>query len=273
MTPYDNLSPMWGGDKGALGHAAFSPIQSSANDEGGNFAYMGYGQSPMHGGISPAGYSPSSPAGYSPTSPFAVTSPAYSPTSPFAGAAAGGASPWVGRGGYGATSPAYSPTSPQYSPTSPQFSPTSPSFSPSSPTYSPASPAYGGAGAGNRASPYSPTSPAYSPTSPMGGITSPQYSPTSPRYSPTSPAFSPTSPSYSPTSPAPFQATSPRYSYVGYLLSTIIIKKLTCMIVPPVLNFLPRRLPTLLPVQLIHLQVPNIHLLVLPTGVFFPFFS
>ncbi|OXC69141.1 hypothetical protein AYX13_02431 [Cryptococcus neoformans] len=212
MTPYDNLSPMWGGDKGALGHAAFSPIQSSANDEGGNFAYMGYGQSPMHGGMSPAGYSPSSPAGYSPTSPFAVTSPAYSPTSPFAGAAAGGASPWVGRGGYGATSPAYSPTSPQYSPTSPQFSPTSPSFSPSSPTYSPASPAYGGAGAGNRASPYSPTSPAYSPTSPMGGITSPQYSPTSPRYSPTSPAFSPTSPSYSPTSPAPFQATSPRYS-------------------------------------------------------------
>lgn len=212
MTPYDNLSPMWGGDKGALGHAAFSPIQSSANDEGGNFAYMGYGQSPMHGGMSPAGYSPSSPAGYSPTSPFAVTSPAYSPTSPFAGAAAGAASPWVGRGGYGATSPAYSPTSPQYSPTSPQFSPTSPSFSPSSPTYSPASPAYGGAGVGNRASPYSPTSPAYSPTSPMGGITSPQYSPTSPRYSPTSPAFSPTSPSYSPTSPAPFQATSPRYS-------------------------------------------------------------
>ncbi|ADV22759.1 DNA-directed RNA polymerase II subunit RPB1 [Cryptococcus gattii Ru294] len=212
MTPYDNLSPMWGGDKGALGHAAFSPIQSSANDEGGNFAYMGYGQSPMHGGMSPAGYSPSSPAGYSPTSPFAVTSPAYSPTSPFAGAAAGSASPWVGRGGYGATSPAYSPTSPQYSPTSPQFSPTSPSFSPSSPTYSPASPAYGGAGVGNRASPYSPTSPAYSPTSPMGGITSPQYSPTSPRYSPTSPAFSPTSPSYSPTSPAPFQATSPRYS-------------------------------------------------------------
>ncbi|TYJ52234.1 hypothetical protein B9479_007165 [Cryptococcus floricola] len=208
MTPYDNLSPTWG-DKGILGGAAFSPIQSSTNDEAGNFAYMGYGQSPMHGGMSPAGYSPSSPAGYSPTSPFAVTSPGYSPTSPFAGA--GGASPWVGRGGYGATSPAYSPTSPQYSPTSPQFSPTSPSFSPTSPTYSPASPAYGGAG-GNKASPYSPTSPAYSPTSPMGGITSPQYSPTSPRYSPTSPAFSPTSPSYSPTSPAAFQATSPRYS-------------------------------------------------------------
>lgn len=41
------------------------------------------------------------------------------------------------------------------------------------------------------------------------------------------------------------------------------------MIVPPVLNFLPRRLPTLLPVQLIHLQVPNIHLLALPTGGFF----
>ncbi|OCF37907.1 DNA-directed RNA polymerase II subunit RPB1 [Kwoniella heveanensis BCC8398] len=220
MTPYDNFSPMWDGAKGNVGAAAFSPMQTSNNEEAGNFSYMGYGQSPMHGGMSPAGYSPSSPAGYSPTSPFAVTSPAYSPTSPFAGA--GSASPWVPRGGYGATSPAYSPTSPQYSPTSPQFSPASPSFSPSSPTYSPASPAYGGAGAGGagsrggmaRASPYSPASPAYSPTSPMGGIgaTSPQYSPASPRYSPASPAFSPTSPTYSPTSPAAFQATSPRYS-------------------------------------------------------------
>ncbi|KAK8854811.1 hypothetical protein IAR55_003550 [Kwoniella newhampshirensis] len=214
MTPYDNFSPMWNGDKVTVGAAAFSPMQTSTNDEGGNFAYMGYGQSPMHGGMSPGGYSPSSPAGYSPTSPFAVTSPAYSPASPFH--SGGAASPWVPRGGYGATSPVYSPTSPQYSPSSPQFSPSSPSFSPSSPTYSPASPAYGGsrAGAGSRASPYSPASPAYSPTSPMGGMgaTSPQYSPTSPRYSPASPAFSPTSPTYSPTSPAAFQATSPRYS-------------------------------------------------------------
>lgn len=38
------------------------------------------------------------------------------------------------------------------------------------------------------------------------------------------------------------------------------------MIVPPVLNSLPLRQPTLLPVQLIHLQAPNIHLLVPPTG-------
>mgnify|MGYP002718862558 CR=1 FL=1 len=211
-TPYANFSPNPYNVSGAIGAAAFSPIQTSNNDEGGNFGYMGYGQSPMHGGMSP-GYSPTSPAGYSPSSPFAVTSPAYSPTSPFQGA--GAASPYVGRGAYGATSPAYSPTSPQYSPSSPQFSPASPSFSPASPSYSPASPAYGGPGARgapSRASPYSPASPAYSPTSPLGGVTSPRYSPTSPRYSPASPAFSPASPAYSPTSPAAFQATSPRYS-------------------------------------------------------------
>lgn len=207
MTPYDSQSPMWNGGGGQLGAAAFSPLQTSNNEEGGGFAYMGYGTTPLHGGMSP-GYSPTSPAGYSPTSPFAVTSPAYSPTSPFQGA------------GIGITSPAYSPSSPQYSPTSPQFSPASPAFSPTSPSYSPASPAYGGGRA--RGGPqYSPASPAYSPTSPMGGITSPRYSPaspafspTSPRYSPASPAFSPTSPAYSPASPAPFQATSPKYSYV-----------------------------------------------------------
>ena len=209
MTPYDNYSPMWNGGAGQVGAAAFSPMQNSANEEGGGgFAYMGYGTTPLHGGMTP-GYSPTSPVGYSPTSPFAVTSPQYSPTSPFQGA-----------GGYGATSPAYSPTSPQYSPSSPQFSPASPAFSPTSPSYSPASPAYGGAG-GRGGPQYSPASPAYSPTNPMGGITSPRYSPaspafspTSPRYSPASPAFSPTSPAYSPTSPAPFQATSPKYSYV-----------------------------------------------------------
>jgi len=212
MTPYDGLSPMWNGAGGDVGAAAFSPMQTSNNDEGGNFGYMAYGQSPMHGGMSPGGYSPTSPAGYSPTSPFAVTSPAYSPTSPFQ-SAAGSASPWVSKTGYGATSPAYSPTSPQYSPSSPQFSPASPSFSPASPNYSPASPAYGGAAArGNRASPnYSPASPAYSPTSPLAGVTSPRYSPTSPQYSPASPRYSPTSPQYSPASPA-FSPTSPRYS-------------------------------------------------------------
>jgi DNA-directed RNA polymerase II subunit RPB1 len=203
MTPYDSTSPQWAG-AGTLGAAAFSPLQSSNNEDGGGFAYQGYGTTPMHGGMSP-GYSPTSPAGYSPTSPFAVTSPGYSPTSPFQGA------------GMGATSPMYSPTSPQYSPTSPQFSPASPAFSPTSPSYSPASPAYGGAARGGPQ--YSPASPAYSPTSPMAGMTSPRYSPaspafspTSPRYSPASPAFSPTSPAYSPTSPAPFQATSPKYS-------------------------------------------------------------
>jgi len=223
MTPYDNFSPMWNRPGGAVGTAAFSPMQTSNNEEGGNFGYMGYGQSPMHGGMSPGGYSPSSPAGYSPSSPFAVTSPTYSPSSPFH--RAGAPSPWVPRGGYGATSPAYSPTSPQYAPSSPQFSPASPSFSPSSPTYSPTSPAYAGVGA--RTSPYSPASPAYSPTSPMGGVASPRYSPTSPRYSPASPAFSPTSPSYSPTSPAPFQATSPKYSCVLISLSSETILMMT----------------------------------------------
>ncbi|RXK41196.1 DNA-directed RNA polymerase II subunit RPB1 [Tremella mesenterica] len=224
MTPYDALSPMWNG-QGSVGAAAFSPMQTSNNEESGGFNYMGYGMSPMQGGLSPGGgggYSPSSPTGYSPTSPFAITSPTYSPSSPYQGNA-GSASPWIPRsstnGGLNITSPAYSPSSPQYSPTSPmyspaspRFSPSSPTFSPSSPNYSPASPAYGGGGGGlARNSPFSPASPAYSPTSPMG-ITSPRYSPTSPKYSPASPAFSPTSPVYSPTSPAPFQATSPRYS-------------------------------------------------------------
>jgi DNA-directed RNA polymerase II subunit RPB1 len=192
MTPYDNLSPMWNGG-GAVGAAAFSPMQSSNNDE----AYGGGYDTPL-GAASPYAPGKSPGAFFSPTSPFGMTSPAYNPTSP----AYGAASPWVGRGGGGA----YSPTSPTYSPTSPQFSPTSPTFSPSSPTYSPASPAY--AAGGRAASPgYSPASPAYSPTSPMAG-----YSPTSPQYSPASPAFSPTSPAYSPTSPQAFQATSPKYS-------------------------------------------------------------
>jgi DNA-directed RNA polymerase II subunit RPB1 len=195
MTPYDNLSPMWNGG-GAVGAAAFSPMQSSNNDEA--YAY-GYG-TPMQGAASPYGGGARSPGTfYSPTSPFQMgaTSPMYAPTSPFHG---GAASPWVSRGAAG-----YSPASPSYSPTSPQFSPTSPTFSPSSPTYSPASPAYAAGGATSPG--YSPASPAYSPTSPMAG-----YSPTSPQYSPASPAFSPTSPAYSPTSPQAFQATSPKYS-------------------------------------------------------------
>ena len=230
MTPYDSLSPVWAGNDG-IGAAAFSPIQTSNNDEGGGM-YMQYGQSPMYGGQSPGvAYSPMA-AGYSPTSPLAVSSPSYSATSPFRGA--GSASPWS-NGGYGATSPGYSPSSPMYSPaspaysggpgsnashspanfspasprfspTSPQYSPTSPQFSPASPRYSPTSPAY------SPASPaYSPTSPKYSPASPAYSPTSPAYSPTSPTYSPASPAYSPTSPTYSPTSPA-YSPTSPAYS-------------------------------------------------------------
>ncbi len=192
-TPYDTgaYSPYMG----KIQDAAFSPIGGSGGDD--TFAYdgLGYGQSPVGnlGARSPGGFSPSSPS-YSPTSPF-VTSPMHtSPTSPFAG----GASPWVTAGQYGATSPSYSPTSPaMYSPASPAFSPTSPSFSPTSPA--------GGFGA---------TSPSYSPTSPSFSPASPSYSPTSPNFAPTSPAYSPTSPQMSPTSPGRggYGATSPSYS-------------------------------------------------------------
>jgi DNA-directed RNA polymerase II subunit RPB1 len=110
MTPYDSNSPVWTQDyKGEA--AAFSPLASNGSEEASNYAYLGYGQSPMGaGGMSPAppsGYSPSSPHMYSPTSPFVPTSPFGGATSPF-----GGTSPY-------ATSPFFdrrAPTSPTYSP-------------------------------------------------------------------------------------------------------------------------------------------------------------
>eukprot|EP00053_Salpingoeca_punica_P019143 m.191874 g.191874 ORF g.191874 m.191874 type:complete len:1734 (-) comp17576_c0_seq3:442-5643(-) len=198
-------------------------VESTPGYEGG----WGSGETPHHGGFSPAGpdssFSPGwSPAqspfsapspdssyatspGYSPTSPgYSPTSPGYSPTSPGYSPTSPGYSPTSP--GYSPTSPGYSPTSPSYSPTSPSYSPTSPSYSPTSPSYSPTSPSY------SPTSPsYSPTSPSYSPTSPSYSPTSPSYSPTSPSYSPTSPSYSPTSPSYSPTSPS-YSPTSPSYS-------------------------------------------------------------
>ncbi|KAF5310405.1 hypothetical protein D9758_018889 [Tetrapyrgos nigripes] len=238
MTPYDSSSPMYQPDGMFKGdQAAFSPLAVNGSEDGGNFPWLGYGQSPRGaGGQSPGGpgYSPSSPNAYSPTSPgFVPQSPFGGATSPYSG---GLTSPFYepGRGAtsptYSPTSPAFNPTSPGYSPTSPRYSPTSPSFSPTSPRYSPQSPSF------------SPTSPRYSPTSPSFSPASPRYSPSKcissiclglvltnfrcyfiiysfpstlvpviPKYSPTSPMASPSSPKYSPTSPA-YSPASPAYS-------------------------------------------------------------
>ena len=200
MTPYDSYSPA-PFDSKADHQAAFSPLHMNGTDEAQSFDWQAYPQSPMRtmsGGMSPAGYSPSSPGHYTPRSP---NMPATSPynigaRSPFATSPT---SPYYDYARSSAVSTAYSPASPSYSPTSPKYSPTSPGYSPTSPTYSPTSPKY------------SPTSPKYSPTTPHYSPTSPKYSPTSPRYSPTSPSYSPTSPRYSPTSPK-YSPTSPRYS-------------------------------------------------------------
>jgi DNA-directed RNA polymerase II subunit RPB1 len=220
MSPYDSLSPGWSEHSFKADAAAFSPLAVNSGEDPANFSFLGYGQSPRAGGMSPGGpgYSPSSPNVYSPTSPYVPQSPFGGATSPF------GTSPYVTSPFYsqgrGATSPTYSPTSPAlnltspgYSPTSPRYSPTSPSFSPTSPRYSPQSPSF------------SPTSPRYSPTSPSFSPASPRYSPTSPaqasptspvspsspRYSPTSPTYSPASPAYSPASPT-YSPTSPQWS-------------------------------------------------------------
>jgi len=220
MTPYDSVSPGWSEHSFKADAAAFSPLAVNSGEDPANFSFLGYGQSPRAGGMSPGGpgYSPSSPNVYSPTSPYVPQSPFGGATSPF-GTSPYVTSPFYGQG-RGATSPTYSPTSPAlnltspgYSPTSPRYSPTSPSFSPTSPRYSPQSPSF------------SPTSPRYSPTSPSFSPASPRYSPTSPaqasptspvspsspRYSPTSPTYSPASPAYSPASPT-YSPTSPQWS-------------------------------------------------------------
>jgi DNA-directed RNA polymerase II subunit RPB1 len=54
MTPYDGSSPMWNSMK--VGAAAFSPLAVSGNEDASQFDYLGFGQSPMHGGQSPGGY-------------------------------------------------------------------------------------------------------------------------------------------------------------------------------------------------------------------------
>ncbi|KAF8907622.1 hypothetical protein CPB84DRAFT_1813483 [Gymnopilus junonius] len=222
MTPYDTNSPMWqdGMFKGDAASASFSPLASNTGEDASSFQFLSYPQSPLPGGMSPAGYSPSSPNAYTPTSPsFVPQSPFGGATSPF------GTSPYATSPLYdrsrGATSPTYSPTSPAlnltspgYSPTSPRYSPTSPSFSPTSPRYSPQSPSF------SPTSPrYSPTSPSFSPASPRSPAhmspSSPKYSPTSPMASPASPKYSPTSPGYSPTSPAPWSPSSPAHNQNG----------------------------------------------------------
>ena len=170
MTPYDSNSPGWDQHAFKADSAAFSPLAVNSGEDPANFSFLGYGQSPRPGGMSPGGpgYSPSSPNVYSPTSPYVPQSPFGGATSPF-GTSPYATSPFYDRGGRGG------PTSPTYSPTSPALNLTSPGYSPTSPRYSPTSPSF------------SPTSPRYSPQSPS-------FSPTSPRYSPTSPSFSPASP-------------------------------------------------------------------------------
>lgn len=170
MTPYDSNSPGWDQHTFKADSAAFSPLAVNSGEDPANFSFLGYGQSPRPGGMSPGGpgYSPSSPNVYSPTSPYVPQSPFGGATSPF-GTSPYATSPFYDRGGKGG------PTSPTYSPTSPALNLTSPGYSPTSPRYSPTSPSF------------SPTSPRYSPQSPS-------FSPTSPRYSPTSPSFSPASP-------------------------------------------------------------------------------
>ena len=170
MTPYDSNSPGWDQHTFKADSAAFSPLAVNSGEDPANFSFLGYGQSPRPGGMSPGGpgYSPSSPNVYSPTSPYVPQSPFGGATSPF-GTSPYATSPFYDRGGRGG------PTSPTYSPTSPALNLTSPGYSPTSPRYSPTSPSF------------SPTSPRYSPQSPS-------FSPTSPRYSPTSPSFSPASP-------------------------------------------------------------------------------
>jgi DNA-directed RNA polymerase II subunit RPB1 len=143
MTPYDSNTPGW--DQHAF------KADSDSGEDPANFSFLGYGQSPKAGGMSPGGpgYSPSSPNVYSPTSPYVPQSPFGGATSPF-GTSPYATSPFYDRGGRGGpTSPTYSPTSPAlnltspgYSPTNPRYSPTSPSFSPTSPRYSPQSPSF-----------------------------------------------------------------------------------------------------------------------------------
>jgi hypothetical protein len=135
-----------------------------------SFSFLGYGQSPRAGGMSPGGlgYNPSSPNVYSPTSPYVPQSPFGGATSPF-GTSLYATSPFYDRGGRGG------PMSPTYSPTSPAPNLTLPGYLPTSPRYSLTSPSF------------SPTLPRYSPQFPSFSLTSPRYSLTSPSFSPASP--------------------------------------------------------------------------------------
>jgi len=116
MTPYDTNTPGW--DQHAF------KADSDSGEDPANFSFLGYGQSPKAGGMSPGGpgYSPSSPNVYSPTSPYVPQSPFGGATSPF-GTSPYATSPFYDRGGRGG------PTSPTYSPTSPALNLTSPGYS------------------------------------------------------------------------------------------------------------------------------------------------
>src|SRR5882762_3253345 len=53
------------------------PLAVNSGKDPANFSFLGYGQSPRAGGMSPGGlgYSPSSPNAYSPTLPYVPQSP------------------------------------------------------------------------------------------------------------------------------------------------------------------------------------------------------
>src|ERR1700734_2950592 len=80
----------------------FPPLAVNSGEDPANFSFLGYGQSPRAGGMSPGGpgYSPSSPNAYSPTSPYVPQSPFGGATSPF-GTSPYATSPFYDRGGRG----------------------------------------------------------------------------------------------------------------------------------------------------------------------------
>src|ERR1700734_4002985 len=91
----------------------FPPLAVNSGNDPANFSFLGYGQSPRAGGMSPGGlsYSLSSPNTYSPTSPYILQSPfggaTSCSTSPYS------MSPFYDHGGWGRpTSHSHSPTSP-----------------------------------------------------------------------------------------------------------------------------------------------------------------
>jgi DNA-directed RNA polymerase II subunit RPB1 len=113
MSSYDTNTPGWDQHAFKADSAASSPLAVNSGEDPANFSFLGYGQSPRAGGMSPGGpgYSPSSPNVYSLTSPYVPQSRFAGATSLF-GTSLYATSPFYDRGGRGGpTSPTYSPTS------------------------------------------------------------------------------------------------------------------------------------------------------------------